>query len=63
MTAFPYRPHGAFPAHTVPSSLCLGSWAVRAAYTRCSLQPAPDSILLGPQYNVISRFGASIEKQ
>ena len=43
MTASPNRPHGAFPAHTAPGSLCLGSWAARAAYTRCSLQPAPDS--------------------
>ena len=29
-------------AHTARGSLCLGSWAARAAYTRCSLQPAPN---------------------
>ena len=45
MTASPNRPHGAALAHTARGSLCLGSWAVRAAYTRCSLQPAPSMLL------------------
>ena len=45
VTASPNTPHDAVPAHTARGSLCLRSWAARAACRYCSLQPAPSMLL------------------